>query len=47
MLMQRDLITKLGKQIANNCSALTDELKAREDNCDPTEIHPELNCASS
>ena len=24
-----------------------DELKLREDNSDPIEIHPELNCASS
>ena len=43
----RDLITTLGKRIANDCSAQTKELKLREDNSDPIGIHPELNATTS
>jgi len=32
--------------MAYDSSALTDELKLREDNSDLIGIHPELNCAS-
>ena len=31
--------------MANDCSALADELKLREDNSDPIKVHPELNSA--
>jgi len=31
----------------DDCSALTDELKLREDTSDLIKVHPELNCASS
>jgi len=33
--------------MANDRSALTDELKLREDNSDLIKIHPKLNCHSS
>jgi len=46
-LLQRNLRTTLGQRIVNNCSALTNQLKLREDNYEPIEMHPELNCASS
>ena len=46
-LLQRDFITTLGQWIANDCSALNDELKLREDNSDPIKIHLEPNCVSS
>jgi len=46
-LPQRDLITTTGQRIVKDCSALTDELKLREDDSDPIKSHPELNCASS
>jgi len=47
MLPQRDLITTLGEHITNDCLALTDKFKFREDNSGQIEIHPDLNCASS
>jgi len=44
---QRGLITTLRWQIANDHSALTDELILGEDNSDPIKVHPELHCVSS
>jgi len=43
-LPQRGLITTLRWRIANNRSALSDELKVGKDNSDPTKVPPELNC---
>ena len=45
-LPQRGLITTLGKRIAHDRLALTDELKLGEDNCYLTKVHPQLNCVT-
>ena len=37
----------LRSRMANDHSALTDELKLGEDNSDPIKVHPELNSVSS
>jgi len=37
----------LKEQIANERSALTEELKLREDNSDPIKVHPELYSVSA
>ena len=46
-LPQRGLITTLREWIANDRSALNNELKLGEDNSDPIKVHPELSSISS
>jgi len=41
------LIITLRERIANNRSALTEELQLVEDNSDPIRVHPELTSVSS